>query len=127
MYIQYDNTWDESCLYHNWGGQTGDAHYAYMTVGTATPYWRMGLCHEIAHCLCSTLEKYHETKYVLRREIIAWRISKSFCKAKYWNEERAKKGLKSYAKNWGIKVNWDKLRIIPLNTNRWYSPEFKFK
>ena len=97
--------------------------------------WRMIYCHELAHVL--TLHKFDSDEYIydfrkaLRTEITAWRLAKSFCKKKYWNEKVAIECLLCYAepfpKPFPSIVDTKKLKkigIIPLN-NDLRIPHFK--
>ena len=82
--------------------------------------WRMAFCHELGHVL--SLKRIESQEWFdeydienLRDEIIAWRLAKSFCKPKYWKEEQAVSAIKKWAEFTGIKVNWEKFKLIPLN------------
>jgi hypothetical protein len=91
----------------------------------------MAACHELSHILIADRFKLKETFLYhddLRRisqqialktfcnELTAWRLAKSFCKPRYWDERRAVRCVKSYAGAFSrlLKIHWNKLRICPL-------------
>ena len=82
-----------------------------MVIAKNDPKMGTGFCHELGH----VLDKKTWERSTLASEVIAWRIAKSICKEEYWDENDAISCLKIYAHQGGIKVNWDKFRIIPLN------------
>jgi len=92
------------------------------------PEWRMSYCHEVGHLLtahrfrvgvASELAAYIGTKkerwHLFRWEVAAWRVAKSFCKGRYWNEYQALRCLKIYAEAYRIKIDWSKFQLIELN------------
>ena len=100
-----------------------------IDIGKANNYWRQAFCHELGHaytCLNKTKRIRDETPLeTMRTELLAWRCAKSFCKKKYWNETEALKCLNAYAEQFRLKIDMRKLKIIPLNTNKWLIDEFK--
>jgi len=93
-----------------------------ITVGKGSPTWQMDFCHEVAHAL--TTSRFNlsgifgfnaDHRGTFRWEVVSWRLAKSFCKEKYWNEARALRALKGYAKALLIKVDWKKFKLIELN------------
>jgi len=87
--------------------------------------WQAEYCHDIAHLL--TLHLLDSNEYIdvslktIRAELISWRLAKSYCKDKYWDEKEAMKSLLTYIDDIPEQrqsVNISKLRkigIIPLN------------
>jgi len=87
--------------------------------------WRMDYCHDVAHLL--TLHLLNSNEYIdvslktMRIELTAWRIAKSYCKKRYWNEEESMKSLLTYIDDMPRQrqfINVSKLKkigIIPLN------------
>jgi ribosomal protein S27AE len=84
----------------------------YIENGRDTPFWEMHLCHEIAHALLMYVgidseeraavkertplqneEKIVATLYI---EALAWKLAKSFCHPKFWDDEEAVECLNSY-------------------------------
>lgn len=68
-----------------------------IEIDIVSPCWQMCFCHEIAHVLLGYPENYttnHVAKY--QNECDAWRLAKSFCKSKYWNEKEALHCLETY-------------------------------
>ena len=93
-----------------------------INVNKESKHWQMEFCHEMGHILLVkefSIERYnYSPSYKVRIEMMAHRIAKSICKARYWNEEHAITMLKTYFKDYDILVNMDKFRkngIIPLN------------
>ena len=85
----------------------------------------MALAHEIAHILIIIKRKRivnpetdTDTR-VIREELMAWRLAKTFCKRKYWDDEQALKSFLTYVDNpkteKSIKKRMKKIGIIP-----WY-------
>jgi len=87
--------------------------------------WQMEYCHDVAHIL--TLHLLDSNEYIdvslktIRTEVTTWRLAKSYCKKKYWNEQEAMKSLLTYIDDMPRQrqsVSVSKLRkigIIPLN------------
>jgi len=81
-------------------------------------YMPSEIAHEIGHALteivwpkinkpknrCSDLEQF-------RKELVAWRIAKTFLKPPLWSEGNTRCSLKSYAK--GLDIDIDRIKIIP--------------
>lgn len=92
-----------------------------IEIGTDSDYWEYSACHELAHALGTGLKKHFSVERnveLFRRELFTWRLAKSYCKPKYINDERAIRCLKTYAGGLDYNINWDRLRIIPVNTNQ---------
>jgi len=87
--------------------------------------WEMSFCHELGHALSSKMDDFYNNEF--KEELRAWRLAKSFCKPKYWNEQEAIKMLLTYRYNAPAWLSTDKLRIIPLNTNKWLIGKLKSK
>ena len=93
----------------------------------------MDICHEIAHILlCRRTEASKQDDIsMLRREVEAWRLAKSFCMPQFWSEKDAIESVITHAKyfpNWEVifvagddpeekrrKECFDRLKIIPWN------------
>lgn len=79
----------------------------------------MAMAHEIGHLLSSArfnIGRYiFSSNYAFKLELMAWRIAKSIMKPELWDEKVAKKYLRTYYIGVSIRVNWKKLRIVPLN------------
>ena len=85
--------------------------------------WRMHFVHELGHVLDQRLDLDERSRLsvsegMLRSEVRAWRIARSFCKEKYWDNDEAIRCLESYANRLDININWDKFKIIPLIQRR---------
>lgn len=94
------------------------------------------LAHEVAHVLTwilfPKLAKHGKADVELfREEMITWRIARSFCKPKLWNEHQALLSLKAYAHEFkrNVKgkiiyydklfpIDWGKVKIIPWDDRR---------
>jgi len=102
---------------------TKNGRRAYLiTINKDSPAWWMDYCHEVAHAL--TASRFNlsglfgftaDLRGTFQWEVIAWRLAKSFCKEKYWNEARAIHCLKGHAKGLLIKVDWTRFKLIELN------------
>lgn len=95
--------------------------------------WQMSFCHEIGHVLlnqymrdvniavprstiCSSLYiVYHVNRYTLIDEVLAWRLAKSYCKSKYWNEKVALESLGTYWTNGVFESNCGHKPPFPIN------------
>jgi len=130
MNYQYDNNSDRStCCY-----QVNPPSYnrpILITIGKQDKYWKQAFCHEIAHALSTKYKTKlvrDDTPYeTMKHELLAWRLAKSFCKAKYWNEKEAISCLRGYAISLCYKIDISKLKIIPLNTNHFLMNELRRK
>jgi len=128
-------------LFVHRGGKSSQIKYGYLLRGTFrtkdgevakeiianldSKAWQMEYCHDIAHLL--TLHLLNSNEYIdvslkaIRAELTAWRLAKSYCKDKYWDEKEAMKSLLTYIDDIPEQrqsVNVSKLRrvgIIPLN------------
>ena len=108
MIIQYSEL-EYSCV--NWEKNS-------ITIGKGYKYWKMGFCHELAHTyqgFNAKIKKIRKDagKQLFIRELHAWRMAKTFCKSKFWNESNVKSCLKNYAIMCNININLNKLKIIP--------------
>lgn len=106
-----------------------DGYYPELIeVDTNSSNWEYSCCHEIAHALGTELKKNWATERsidLFRRELFTWRLAKSYCKPRYIDDEYSIRCLKSYARRLGYNINWDKLRIIPVNTNKYLHRRLK--
>jgi len=87
-----------------------------IKVNKAFKFWQMRWCHELGHCyfIDKTLARKVTVSQIIRWEVMAWRLAKSFCKPKFWNDKEVIQSLKTY-KPYNYMINWKKFRIIPLN------------
>ncbi len=100
-----------------------------IEIGQKDRWWYQAFCHELGHAY-TTLNKIKKVKdetphESMKVELLAWRFAKSFCKKKYWSEKEALRCLEAYATGFNYKVNVSKLKIIPLNTNKWLIDELR--
>jgi hypothetical protein len=52
---------------------------------------------------------------IFRNECMAWRLAKTICKPKYWNEEHAIEAIKSMDIFPEMpKINWNRIKVISL-------------
>jgi len=100
-----------------------------ITIGLKDKYWQQAFCHELGHAYIAKLKtksiRYETALETMRTEVLAWRFAKSFCKPKYWNEKEALNCLNEYVKHFNYKIDMSKLKIIPININRWLIDELK--
>ena len=101
--------------------KTQDNEYPqYIKINKDSNTMEAELCHEIGHILLAYLGKFSwnryemDLKYRFKVELMASRIAKSFCKAKYWDEKRMIRALKKYADSCGVEINWNKFKIIKM-------------
>jgi hypothetical protein len=103
------------------------AQYIGININRNNERIEMALCHEIAHLLlCRQDDGDEDGLPVLRAEIKAWRLAKSFCKPQYWSDSRAIENIESYIdedenfvvrwRQWGSLKN--RARIFGLRSNR---------
>ena len=87
-----------------------------MVINKSDPKWELAFCHELGHVLDHLLKPNTCSSSVekFRQEVRAWRIAKTFCKDKYWDEDDAIYTIRVWAEFVGIKVNWDKFKVVPL-------------
>ena len=105
----------------------GTLDYSYypikITIGKKE-VWRYSFCHELGHALTTKLKRdaYIETtRELFKRELVCWRLAKSYCKGKYIDDKTIIGYLKNYARQANLNINWDKMKIIPVNTNKYLS------
>jgi hypothetical protein len=99
-----------------------ETHYsgkALVEVGTQAADWLLSLLHELGHIIHRKEYPYHFAhrelyRNLFIREVMAWRIAKSMAKPHRWDELTALTCLHEYANYYGIKVHWEKLRILPI-------------
>lgn len=96
-----------------------------FVLDTKKTCWEMSFCHELGHALSSKIIKSRKDSF--KEELIAWRLGKSFCKPKYWQEKEAMRMLMTYKDDASAKINVDKLKIISLNTNKYLIKLLKSK
>lgn len=95
-----------------------DVPISYIIINKNSRNWQLELCHELGHVLLSSrfYSLYISAKMdVIREEVMAWRLAKSYCKPKFWDDTLARLYLKTYFDNFKIKINWNKFKFIPLN------------
>jgi len=90
----------------------------------------MDACHEIAHVLLCRKVYGKDSGFIanLREEITAWRLARTFCRPEFWDEPTAIKCIGSHIVSmpeggeYWRKVNWRRLKVIPLNQGITLSP-----
>jgi hypothetical protein len=112
-----------------------------IRVSVGDSYSEIAYCHEIGHILTAHRFKFAEFEArelldtdiarktnlipaglmrslavkLFRSEVIAWRVAKTFCKEKYWDDEVAISSLKTFEDTKDLpQIHWEKLKIIPL-------------
>jgi len=112
---------DGKYVYASWIDMGGEIQGKYrakeIVVNKSDPHWKMAFCHELGHALDHTIKGrgiFDPPIIELRAEIKAWRIAKTFCKDKYWDEDDAIYTIRVWAEFVEIKVNWDKFKVVPL-------------
>ena len=99
--------------------KTQDNYYPqYIKIAKDSEAMETEFCHELGHILLAHLDKFswnryeNDLRYQVKIELMASRLAKSYCKAKYWKEEKVIKVLRKYADRAGVEINWNKFKII---------------
>lgn len=90
-----------NCIHYPRGGLDYDTPIS-IEIDNLKYCWEMSFCHELAHAILSAQRpKINLGICRFRWELLAWRLAKTFCKPKYWNEQEAIRKLLTY----GMDIN----------------------
>jgi len=90
---------NDFCASYSIDSDNGYPEHIHIDYNKEHPHWEMSLCHEWAHLLLVITGKHPKSVWkndglqtplsVIKQELMAWRLAKSFCNPEYWSEEHA--------------------------------------
>jgi hypothetical protein len=80
------------------------AQYIRLNIAQNEKQKEMILCHELAHVLlCRQDNGDLDGLPVIRAEVMAWRLARSFCKPQYWDDSKVIENIVTYIQD---EDNW---------------------